>query len=348
MKLIIPQTKELTREVIKEEFFKKYYPEMKVRQGWWYIYGRYVMLQKNPYVCAKFDVKQKDRKEKTQIRMKKDSNFWTYIIAAPIISFFIRGDFFEDVEGNFKKFLMKKYDFREDEIKTVPPFYKKRKFWILLGINLCTIMLVLGTIWGLLDFSHNTCTNVVLYEPDGNLEKELGYDIDTTEHRVEYESYRNQLIYGLDKKVILDKSSISFESYVNDYVLVAYSDRDGYCYDYYNLYKSGERVFEEKEFTYLSFENDTTLRYIKPDGGNGYCDLKGNNIFNMNTILWDLGEEGICLVGFVLGIILLIIVNIIARKKLKTPHKSPQRVNINNDESTIMSTKVTSETEIKG
>ena len=125
MKFIIPQREELTREVIREEFFKHYYPEMKVRQGWWYIYGRYVMLQKNPFVCAKFDVKQKDKKVKTQIRMGKDSNFWTYIIGAPIIGYFIHGDFFEDVEDNFKKFLMKKYGFSESEIEIERPSFKR-------------------------------------------------------------------------------------------------------------------------------------------------------------------------------------------------------------------------------
>lgn len=125
MKFIIPQREDLTREVIKEEFFKTYYPEMKVRQGWWYIHGRYVMLQKNPFVCAKFDVKQKDKGAKTQIRMNKDSNFWTYIIGAPIIGNFIHGDFFEDVEGNFKKFLMKKYGFNESEIEIERPSFKR-------------------------------------------------------------------------------------------------------------------------------------------------------------------------------------------------------------------------------
>lgn len=125
MKFIISQREDLTREVIKEEFFKKYYPEMKVRQGWWYIHGRYVMLQKNPFVCAKFDVKQKDEGAKTQIRMNKDSNFWTYIIGAPIIGNFIHGDFFEDVEGNFKKFLMKKYGFNESEIEIERPSFKR-------------------------------------------------------------------------------------------------------------------------------------------------------------------------------------------------------------------------------
>lgn len=338
MKFIIPQREDLTREVIKEVFFKTYYPEMKVRQGWWYIHGRYVMLQKNPFVCAKFDVKQKDKGAKTQIRMNKDSNFWTYIIGAPIIGNFIHGDFFEDVEGNFKKFLMKKYGFNESEIEIVPSFYKKRKFWILLGINLCAIMLVLGIILGLLYWhSNNRFTYAVPYETEESSEKALGYDIVTTENKVKGGIiYRNQLIYGSDKKVILDKRGIFIETpVINDHVLVSYSDRDQYSFDYYNLFKSGERVFEEKEFVYLSFLDDKTLIYRKANGESGYCDLKGDNVFNMKTIMCSLGDQGICLVGFVLGIIILIIVNILARKKLKMNSQSLQRVSVNEDNTSV-------------
>lgn len=125
MKFIIPQREDLTREVIKEEFFKKYYPEMKVRQGWWKLYGRYVMLQKNPYVCSDFFVKQKDKSNNTQIRIAKDCNVWANIIGAPIIRNFISGDFDQDVEHNFKKFLMKKYGFSESEIEIERPSFKR-------------------------------------------------------------------------------------------------------------------------------------------------------------------------------------------------------------------------------
>lgn len=320
MKIIIPQRKDLTREVIKEEFLKKYYPELTIRQGWWKIYGRYVMLQKNPFVCVDFFVKQKDKEEKTQIRIAGDQNIWANVIGAPVIRKFISGDFDKDVEMNFNKFLVKKYGFREEEIKKVPPFYKNRNFWILLGINLCAIMLVLGTIWGLLSWSSNyKDTYVVSYETEGSPEKELGYDIVTTENKVKGGMiYRNQLVYGSDKKVILDKRGISIEyPVVNDYVLVSYSDRTYYDSDYYNLYKSGERLFDEKEFTYLSFLDDKTLEYRKADGNSGYCDLKGDNVFNMKTLMHSLGDEGVCLVGLIFGILILIIVNIVARKKLK-------------------------------
>ena len=117
MKLIIPQTKDLTNEVIKEEFFQRYYPELTIRQGWWKIYGRYVMLQKNPFVCADFFVKQKDKEKKTQIRIEKDCNFWAHLIGGPLFLPYFQKDFYKDVERNFKQFLTKKYGFREDEIE---------------------------------------------------------------------------------------------------------------------------------------------------------------------------------------------------------------------------------------
>lgn len=144
MKFIIPQKEELTREVIKEDFFPKYYPEMKVRQGWWYILGRYVMLQKNPFVCAKFTVKQKDDEGKTHIRIEKDQNKWAYIIAAPIINSLVHGDFYDDLYRNFNEWIIKKYGLSKDEIILTEPF-ARTKFYI-------NIFLIAAIIVGILLF----------------------------------------------------------------------------------------------------------------------------------------------------------------------------------------------------
>lgn len=126
MKFIIPQKEGLTRETIKEEFLKKYYPELKVSKGWWNIYGRYVMLQKNPFICAKFWVKQKDWEGKTQIRVGEDQNMWAHLIGAPIFRRFIKGDFYDDLFRNFSGWLIKKYGLSKDEIVANIPWIRTK------------------------------------------------------------------------------------------------------------------------------------------------------------------------------------------------------------------------------
>lgn len=123
MNFLIPQQEGLTDYDIKEEFFSRYYPEMTASEGSWSIFGDYVMLQKNPFVCAKMWIKQKDKEGKTQIRIEKDVTFWVRLIGAPIyITPFIQGDFYDDLYRNFCDWLTKKYDISKDEIIMTKPW----------------------------------------------------------------------------------------------------------------------------------------------------------------------------------------------------------------------------------
>lgn len=220
MKFIIPQKDDLTLEVIKEEFLKKYYPEMTVRQGWWKIFGRYVMLQKNPFVCAAFYVKQKSKQQKTQIRIMKDSNIWANIIGAPVIQKFISGDFYVDIEYNFEKFLKKKYGLRDEEIVKEK---WNRNFWMLAGVNLGVTLLIMAIVCGILSWKW---ANVWTYSATFDTEvdyaaRDLGYDV--VEANYEYKGrdlFGRRLIYGPEKKVLLEKDYISIERPIDDYVIV--------------------------------------------------------------------------------------------------------------------------------
>lgn len=320
MKFIIPQKNDLTREVIKEEFLKKYYPEMTVRQGWWKIFGRYVMLQKNPFVCAAFYVKQKSKQQKTQIRIMKDSNIWANIIGAPVIQKFISGDFYVDIEYNFEKFLKKKYGLRDEEIVKEK---WNRNFWMLAGVNLGVILLIMAITYGIQSWKW---ANVWPTDPSSfnwelreDAAKDLGYDV--VEANYEYKGrdiFGYRLIYGPEKKVLLEKNYIRIIWGTEDYVIVDYTEHFYYC----NVYKSGEPIFKDKQFTNLIFIDKEILRYKKPNGSSGHCNLQGEEVSNLKTFL-DVTDDTIYILGFIVYVILLVVVNIIVVKKIREKHKTP-------------------------
>ncbi len=336
MKFIIPQKNDLTLEVIKEEFLKKYYPEMTVRQGWWKIFGRYVMLQKNPFVCAAFYVKQKSKQQKTQIRIMKDSNIWANIIGAPVIQKFISGDFYVDIEYNFEKFLKKKYGLRDEEIVKEK---WNRNFWMLAGVNLGLILLIMAIINGILSWKWANVPNpsdfdFLDWELRENAAEDLGYEV--VEANYEYKGrdlFGYRLIYGSEKKVLLEKEFISPTWITDDYVIVDYTEHFSYC----NVYKSGKPIFKDKQFTDLTFIDKEILRYKKPNGSSGYCNLQGEEVSNLRTFLDVIGDT-IFILGFIVYVILLVVVNIIVVKKIRKKHKMvslPLTVSEDQDETII-------------
>lgn len=325
MKFIIPQKNDLTLEVIKEEFLKKYYPEMTVRQGWWKIFGRYVMLQKNPFVCAAFYVKQKSKQQKTQIRIMKDSNIWANIIGAPVIQEFISGDFYVDIEYNFEKFLKKKYGLRDEEIVKAKWNWN---FWMLAGVNLGLILLIMAIINGILSWKWANVPNpsdfgLLDWELRENAEEYLGYDV--VDANYEYKGrdlFGHRLIYGPENKVLLEKEWISPTWAIDDYVIVDYMEHRGSGVFYCNVYKSGKPIFKDKQFTDLTFIDNEILRYKKPNGSSGHCNLQGEEVSNLRTFL-DVSDDTIYRLGFIVYVILLVVVNIIVVKKIRKKYKTP-------------------------
>lgn len=326
MKFIIPQKNDLTLEVVKEGFLKKYYPEMTVRQGWWKIFGRYVMLQKNPFVCAAFYVKQKSKQQKTQIRIMKDSNIWANIIGAPVIQKFISGDFYVDIEYNFEKFLKKKYGLRDEEIVKEK---WNRNFWMLAGVNLGVILLIMAIIYGILSWKWANVwpTDPSEYGFEWELTdyaaKDLGYDV--VEANYEYKGrdlFGHRLIYGPEKKVLLEKEFIKITWGTEDYVIVDYEEHGDSGVFYCNVYKSGEPIFKDKQFTDLIFLDKEILRYQKTNGSSGHCNLQGEEVSNLKTFL-DVTDDTIYILGFIVYVILLVVVNIIVVKQIREKHKTP-------------------------
>lgn len=322
MKFIIPQKNDLTLEVIKEGFLKKYYPEMTVRQGWWKIFGRYVMLQKNPFVCAAFYVKQKSKQQKTQIRIMKDSNIWANIIGAPVIQKFISGDFYVDIEYNFEKFLKKKYGLRDEEIVKEK---WNRNFWMLAGVNLGVILLIMAIIYGILSWKWanvwSTDLSYIDWELAEDAAKDLGYGV--VEANYEYKGrdlFGRRLIYGPEKKVLLERKYISPTWAIDDYVIVDYSEPGDYGGSYCNVYKSGKPIFKDKQFAVLIFIDKEILRYKKTNGSSGHCNLQGEEVSNLKTFM-DVTDDTIYILGFIVYVILLVVVNVIVVRKIRKKHK---------------------------
>ena len=298
---------------------------MTVRQGWWKIFGRYVMLQKNPFVCAAFYVKQKSKQQKTQIRIMKDSNIWANIIGAPVIQKFISGDFYVDIEYNFEKFLKKKYGLRDEEIVKEK---WNRNFWMLVGVNLGLILLIMAIINGIQSWKWANVPNpsdfdLLDWELRENAEEDLGYDV--VDANYEYKGrdlFGHRLIYGPENKVLLEKEWIRPTWSIDDYVIVDYTEHRGSGVFYCNVYKSGKPIFKDKQFTDLTFIDKEILRYVKPNGSSGYCNLQGEEVSNLRTFLDVIGDT-IYILGFIVYVILLVVVNIIVVKKIRKKHKTP-------------------------
>ena len=288
---------------------------MTVRQGWWKIFGRYVMLQKNPFVCAAFYVKQKSKQQKTQIRIMKDSNIWANIIGAPVIQKFISGDFYVDIEYNFEKFLKKKYGLRDEEIVKEK---WNRNFWMLVGVNLGLILLIMAIINGIQSWKWANDPNHFGLEA-----KDLGYDV--VKANYEYKDrvlFGDRLIYGPEKKVLLEKEWIVLDWANDDYVIVVYTEPGDSGVSYDNVYKSGKPIFKDKQFTNLKFIDKEILRYEKTNGSSGHCNLQGEEVSNLKTFM-DVSDVTIYRLGFIVYVILLVVVNIIVVKKIREKHKTP-------------------------
>ena len=241
----------------------------------------------------------------------KDSNIWANIIGAPVIQKFISGDFYVDIEYNFEKFLKKKYGLRDEEIVKEK---WNRNFWMLAGVNLGLILLIMAIINGIQ--SWQWANNPSHFCLDA---KDLGYDV--VEANYEYKDsvlFGDRLIYGPEKKVLLEKEWIGLDWANDDYVIVGYEEHSYYD----NVYKSGKPIFKDKQFTDLTFIDKEILRYVKPNGSSGYCNLQGEEVSNLRTFLDVIGDT-IYILGFIVYVILLVVVNIIVVKKIRKKHKTP-------------------------
>lgn len=122
MKLSIPKTASLSNEVLRERFFKRYYPELSAKDVWT-IWGTHARLQKNPFVCALFQVQH--QAHQTDIVMKKGTTRRAMCTDVFFLNYFIRGDFYTEVEKNLRKFLREEYHYMDKEIVKTPSWWSR-------------------------------------------------------------------------------------------------------------------------------------------------------------------------------------------------------------------------------
>jgi hypothetical protein len=121
---VVPQNTGLTRESL-DGFFERYYPEMVWRNVWTF-WGKCVQLQKNPWVCASFIIKQKESQGKTVIKVSDSLSPWASMIGGFLVTYFIKGDFYDELQVNLKKYLINRYGYNEDEIVIQGSWSKKK------------------------------------------------------------------------------------------------------------------------------------------------------------------------------------------------------------------------------
>lgn len=122
MKLAIPKTASLSNQVLTERFFKRYYPELSTKNVWT-IWGTHTRLQKNPFVCALFRVQH--QAHQTDIVMEKGTTRRASLTDLFFLNYFIRGDFYTELEKDLRKFLREEYGYRDKDIVNIPCWWSQ-------------------------------------------------------------------------------------------------------------------------------------------------------------------------------------------------------------------------------
>lgn len=105
--------KSIDAEFIKE-FCNVYYPELRQTTGV-SIVGHYVLLQKNPWVCALFFIKHHEKNNETQVIIAEDGNLFGRIFGSSIIRLFTGSDFYADVHEKLKEFIKKEKNMTDSD-----------------------------------------------------------------------------------------------------------------------------------------------------------------------------------------------------------------------------------------
>ena len=176
MRITIPKNESLDRDVIREEFMEKYYPEMKTKElSFLSIFnpiGGWVRLQKNIAVVMYFRVKQDSENNVTRISLLEGSTKRAAVIGANIWAPFFRGDFSEDVLQKFSGWLMKKYNLRKEDVRLTEPWEKPLR---VVG-NLFLAALLVGIIFFIFDLINQFAWSRGNYDfnlPTGTRDRDL-------------------------------------------------------------------------------------------------------------------------------------------------------------------------------
>lgn len=316
MKFQIPLDKSITFDVIKE-FCNLYYPEMPTDSGF-SIVGSYKLLQKNPWVCALFFIKHKEKKGVTNILIRRDGNVWARLIGGPFVNHLTRGNFYTEVESKFVQFL---HDRGIEQVVQTneglnSPWMKKYGYNILAFImtNILALFLAVG-IGFLIDESlrnHPKCytSDYEVIEPSSNYDYD-DYDYDDDDYGetdVDDSSDMYQLKHLPTGKIVYqDEYSIYFEE-VSGHALMMESIDDDMRENILLFDEDGNKKVLYKKADYADFLDDEII-YIRANNYRDkiYVDFDGNPVSNFKTF-WD---KNMAIIEIILMILIVVIANVV-------------------------------------
>ena len=90
-----------------KEFCKTHFPKLRQATGS-SIVGRYVLLQKNPWICALFFIKHFEKRGETEIWIAEDGNIVGRVLGSSVVRIFTGNKFYEEVKENLLDYMGEK------------------------------------------------------------------------------------------------------------------------------------------------------------------------------------------------------------------------------------------------
>ncbi len=317
MKFNVPLDRTITVDTIRE-FCKLYYPEMSIGSGHSF-YGTYIILQKNPWVCAFFFIRHREKKGITTINVVRNSNLAARIIGGVLLNYFIAGNFYTEVYSRFEQFLrdrgIENIDKRKQNNMLFGGWFVNHWKSILafLGANVIAVVLTIAFATWTKDPFHTTHTFDYEYETVyADNDSVVGYDDES--------SHRNQIKHLPTGKIVY-----STTDYLNDDIdealghalITVFTDDGSYNYKALLFDEQGNKKVLSEKCGYASIIGDNLIRIRSTDYSNkSYFDFDGNPVSNWKTF-FDQYQPAICLTLIALFFIIANVVCWLIIRKIK-------------------------------
>lgn len=252
MKFILPKTEGLSNDVIRDEFFTRYYPELE-KKDLWTIFGSFTRVKKSPFVCALFRVSQKN--DKTIIKMQTGTTRSAALSDFIFLNYFLRGDFYKEMEDHLCKFLTTKYGIKSEDIKKTT----WKDFWNRSIVKIPLLCVLTVILYGVIAIGVNMGIHDYIYA--NKVSPDYDSEYDDGEH---YKGYKLNVVSGKGNtcKVMLtkpDKTKVQLQT-----------------------------VNEDKEDVWAEFFDDDFISVYSIYGSErSFYDYEGNSYSSLRTMLYE-------------------------------------------------------------
>lgn len=300
MKFIIPIDRSLSIETIKE-FCNLYYPEMPTGTGPSFS-GKYIYLQKNPWVCAFFYVKHKEKKGETHITMQRNGNTMARIIGGVLLNYIIAGDFYTEVRQKFEQFL---HDRGVEQVVQKENYASlaKGRVWKVVGAflvaNLLALLLTVLLGWWSKENSQHYPTYTETYEyaesvtdyfDDDSVVSSSDYWDDEYGDLESDDGQMYQLIHKPTGKVVFESHTdivFDYNDEVEGHALINIYDYDKQTYKAYIFDTRGDERVLCEDCDWAFFLDDGVILVRDHDYNTHYVDYEGNPVSNWTTFSYE-------------------------------------------------------------